>query len=74
MNLHWLVLGTVTILAVAAESVQLMRNARRKRRAHELRTRAIAAQGCRTSGSSSLVNDTMPTCDEDTSLYMRQHV
>lgn len=47
-SLHWLLLGAVMLLLVAAEGAQIVRNGRRKRRAHVLRTRAIAAQGCRT--------------------------
>lgn len=51
MNLPWLLLGIATLLAVVAESIQVIRTARCKRRAHELRTRAIEAQGCRAPSS-----------------------
>ena len=44
MHVYWLMLGTVMILGIAAEGVQIVRNGRRKRRAHELRLRAMAAQ------------------------------
>lgn len=49
MNLHWLLLGTLTMLIVAAEGARIIRNGRRKRRAQVLRTRTVAAQGCRAS-------------------------
>jgi hypothetical protein len=48
-NLHWLLWGTLTMLIVAAEGALIIQNGRRKRCAHILRTRAIAAQGCRAS-------------------------
>ena len=44
MNLPWLLSGTIAMLSVTAKGAQLIRNARRKRRAHTLRTRAIAAR------------------------------
>ena len=44
MNLPWRLLGTLTMLVVTAEGAQLIRNARRKRRAHALCTRVIAAR------------------------------
>jgi hypothetical protein len=74
MNPHWLLSGSAMLLAVTVESVQLMRNARRKRRAHELRARAIAAQGCRTSVALPVGHDPIATCDSDTTLSMKQHV
>jgi hypothetical protein len=44
MNLPWLLLETLTMLVVTAEGAQVIRNARRKRRAHAMCTRAIAAR------------------------------
>ena len=46
MNVHWLLVGSLTMV-VAAEGTHLIRNAHRKRRALALRARAMAAQGWR---------------------------
>lgn len=44
MNLLRFLLGALTMLCITAEGTQLIRPARRKRRAGALRTRAIAAR------------------------------
>jgi len=53
MNVHWLLVGSLTMVVVAAEGTHLMRNAHRKRRALALRARAMAVQGCQGDGQES---------------------
>jgi hypothetical protein len=72
MNIHWLLVGTLTMVVVAVEGTHLMRNAHRKRRAMALRARAMAAQGCQGDGqeiASEEDQDSNSSCMESYTIH-----
>ena len=74
VNFPWLLWGTLTIVLVAAQGVQIRRNGQRKRRAHALRGRAIDAQGWRVSTESMARERGHSQCGAKKDSYTERHV